>query len=289
VLSRLVSNLIVSQGGRRLVRVEVFPEDVKVQRKLTSGLRAQAGGGVRQAITGLSSDSARRLKFQARNITGMVTLLTLTYPHEFPTDGPTTKNHLRVFCQWLSRQGLGGLWILEFQKRGAPHYHLFLNGRLPYQAINEAWYSIVGSEDPKHLKAGCKVEAIRQPHAMAAYAAKYVAKQEQKDVPEGFEHVGRFWGLFGGVKATPEHVIEGEIGGDGPGPGSPVVCQETGEVLGEVPPGPVQVVRMLRNLMDVQLRKIGRRRRRDNGRFGFTAWGVGGAAARCVPRLCGAT
>lgn len=32
---------------------------------------------------------------------------------------------------------------------------------------------------------------------MSSYAMKYALKQEQKDVPRGYENVGRFWGVYG--------------------------------------------------------------------------------------------
>ncbi|MDZ7808806.1 MAG: hypothetical protein U5K71_17105 [Gracilimonas sp.] len=55
--------------------------------------------------------------------------VTLTYPKRFPSDGVTHKTDLDVFIKRIQRkfgEGLELLWKLEFQKRGAPHYHIIL-------------------------------------------------------------------------------------------------------------------------------------------------------------------
>jgi hypothetical protein len=105
---------------------------------------------------------------------------------------------------------------LEFQKRGAPHYHLFLSS-YPLggvQAVAKAWFRIVGSRDPKHLAwhlgqlsgRSC-LEYVRKPHVASYYATKYAAKQEQKDVPADYANVGRFWGMFGAIRPVWRFVV----------------------------------------------------------------------------------
>jgi hypothetical protein len=109
--------------------------------------------------------------------------------------------------RWLKRKGVAaGSWFLEFQARGAPHFHCYLSG-YPVggvKAVSQAWFSIVGSGDEKHLAwhegklsgRPC-LEWFRVPHAASAYATKYATKQEQKDVPQEYQNVGRFWGCWG--------------------------------------------------------------------------------------------
>ena len=107
------------------------------------------------------------------------------------------------------------IWFLEFQpNRGAPHFHLYL-GQCPMNNIEKgikacahAWFEIVGSGDPKHLKFtlggyGNKpcLEYMRNPHAASYYAVKYVVKADQKDVPDAYTNVGRFWGLWWSFEA----------------------------------------------------------------------------------------
>jgi len=137
-------------------------------------------------------------------------MVTLTYPGEFPSTGTETKEHLRRFLQELQRDDLrritrkpfdpphSAFWFLEFQGRGAPHYHIFTNRPVNKAWCSKRWYEIVNSEDIRHLHAGTRCEELARGRAgTISYASKYAAKQEQKDVPPGFENVGRFWGVYG--------------------------------------------------------------------------------------------
>jgi hypothetical protein len=167
------------------------------------------GGGIRGAVTALSRQAMSRMKLHFRNAPEAAhkAILTLTYPSQYTTDGKEVKRHLDLMKRWLKRKGVAaGSWFLEFQARGAPHFHCYLSG-YPVggvKAVSQAWFSIVGSGDEKHLAwhqgklsgRPC-LEWFRVPHAASAYATKYATKQEQKDVPTEYQNVGRFWGCWG--------------------------------------------------------------------------------------------
>ena len=163
------------------------------------------GRGKRKEITELSNQSAKRGLTTFRALAHhMVATITLTYPAELvgELDGRESKKHLERFIRWVQWEfgkDVVYAWVLEFQKNGNPHYHLMLDRFVPAQAVAERWYTIVGSELEKHLKAGTRVEAIRSKIAVADYLARYLTKMHQKDVPEGFKHVGRFWGYKRGA------------------------------------------------------------------------------------------
>jgi hypothetical protein len=226
---------------------------------------------MRQAVQGFSEDSKRRMLFTFRNVVGLRVLLTLTYPGQFSTDGREVKQDWDNMRRWLSRRGLAGGWFMEFQQRGAPHFHVFLTGEVRKEEVAGAWYRIVDSGDERHLRAGTRVEALREIHAAGAYAAKYLKKQEQKEVPEEFSNVGRFWGLFGGLSVEPVAIVSSDERLD----------TETGEI---VPGRAVQAARVMRRWVNSKRRAAGRRRFRDSGRQGFTAWGGGPAMARYLGR-----
>lgn len=63
---------------------------------------------------------------------GMPAMVTLTYPGEWLSvapDGATVKGHLQAFFKRFERAwGVPwcGVWKLEFQRRGAPHFHLLM-------------------------------------------------------------------------------------------------------------------------------------------------------------------
>jgi hypothetical protein len=197
------------------VEIAIFPRDVRVKQRgryQPPPAVAKAKAKVkRQKIVCLSSKSRRALTFEAGNIEGLTHMLTLTYPADFPTDGRVVKKHLEKLRHWLTRRGIGGLWVLEFQARGAPHFHVWTNGDVDKRELSQIWYAIVGSGDERHLRAGTNVVKLKKAHALSSYAAKYGAKMMQKGVPEGYEDVGRFWGTFGGIKAEAREVITGTL------------------------------------------------------------------------------
>ena len=165
--------------------------------------------GTRNSIATLSEASRKRLLFTLRNTEKQFnTLITLTYPNQFPLDGKTIKRHLHHWLvSWSRRWGSPTyLWFLEFQKRGAAHYHIFVEWDGPglsqlQQWVSRSWYDVVGSEDKKHLRAGTNVEWLRKD--AIGYALKYAAKKRQKTVPPAFSNVGRLWGNSRNVKPAP--------------------------------------------------------------------------------------
>jgi len=186
------------------LEVHTYPSDVVLKIKRLPCEGVMYVGGVRGKINGFSRSSALKLNFLIRNfMSGWKTLLTLTYPADFPLDGKICKGHLRAFLEFLRRAKTRYVWVLEFQRRGAPHYHLLLSSDLDWEIIAQRWYAIVGSEDPKHLRAGTRIERLRTPEKAAWYMSNYVTKQEQKDVPPDFQNVGRFWG----ASRMPRHYV----------------------------------------------------------------------------------
>jgi hypothetical protein len=86
-----------------------------------------------------------------------------------------------------------GVWRLEPQLRGAPHYHLILWGwRIEREWVSRAWWEVVGSGEETHLKAGTNVQQARSHDGAIAYCSKYLGKR-----PPGcqWERPGRWWGL----------------------------------------------------------------------------------------------
>ena len=192
-----------------VVGVTRFRSDLVVTRQDGS---ARNGGGTRKEIGEFSKGSRARLAFVASNTSVTFrTMITLTYPAEYPHDGRTVKRDLRVFLAALRRYtgGCDYLWFLEFQRRGAPHVHILADCVLPtkrehkknfYKWVAFQWYKICGELDPKHLYAGTRTEALRSARGGAHYAVKYARKMEQKTVPADYRNVGRFWGHTKAVK-----------------------------------------------------------------------------------------
>lgn len=162
------------------------------------GGKGRGNPGPRTSITKYTPTSASRLRRYVDNyycdFYGMVTL---TYGQQWPTDGRQVKKHLNAFVErlrrlgWLEEDSL--VWWLEFQARGAPHIHMVVTGWLSRHWVASAWSEITGTP----VESGTRVERLRDPDAAGSYAGKYCAKSEQKEVPPGYENVGRFWGRRG--------------------------------------------------------------------------------------------
>jgi hypothetical protein len=173
-------------------------------RPITSGTKPPIAG--RSNITAFSVRSGARMRRFLRCCDAQYRIMgTLTYPAEFPRSGRVVKAHFRAFVErcrrYHEREGHAGwsiFWFLEFQARGAPHFHFFTNYEIPRDLLALWWYDVVGSGDKRHLLAGTRIEYLRAGRSGAiSYASKYAAKVEQKAVPAGFEDVGRFWGAVG--------------------------------------------------------------------------------------------
>ncbi len=207
------SSVVKDHGRRREGRLtddteadliaEVYNNDVKFRISPRFKKPFVREPNPRGAITRFTNQSRRRLRFLIRNTADMwKVFLTLTYPMAYPASGPETKKHLAAFCAYLRRKKISYIWILEFQKRAAPHYHFILSGYIDKEDVARRWYEIVGSEDPRHLEAGTRIEGVKNPDEVGLYMSSYMSKLDQKAVPRNFHNVGRFWGSTRLLKKT---------------------------------------------------------------------------------------
>jgi len=165
----------------------------------------------RGVISGFSAKSRHRLlKLIATiNFEGHKAIfVTLTYPAEFP-DPMTAKAHCRAFLKRINRMypdvKPAVLWRLEFQERGAPHFHLMFFD-LPFtekDTIQRLWMEVIGVTDTRVFT---RIEFIKSPRQAMHYVAKYMAKRrgfsggfnglpypatDDEDTPQ----LGRLWGI----------------------------------------------------------------------------------------------
>jgi len=128
--------------------------------------------------------------FQDRGVRYRSALVTLTYaPGQAwtPRDISGLTQHYR---DWARSRGipLAGVWVLELQRRGAPHYHLLLflpRGYTPPKPDRQGWWR----------KGSSNCIWARSP---VGYVAKYASKSKQKSgegvaIPKGARmhgHIG---------------------------------------------------------------------------------------------------
>jgi len=177
--------------------------------------------GKRGKIEKFSQSSRRNLawKYSQGPWLGM---LTLTYPTD-PTK-EDAKRHLHAWLQVLARRGLRYLWVLEFQRRGTPHFHVWIDADVAdkircdrlrrsfnWRTLMVAWLRIIGeAKNDKARKVAlhpfswCPWE-IRVGNN---YAAKYADKICQKQLPERYDGFGRWWATTRNVVQTRSVKIE---------------------------------------------------------------------------------
>ena len=161
----------------------------------------------RGKIAVYSEKSKRRYRFLLRNTQKIWSHeLEVGYPADFPMDGNKVKRDIRLLKESLQReyQDIAWTWRLGFQKRNAPHVHFLTDRPVDYKWLARRWYEIVGSGDPKHLKAGTHVDKIKNVGKIINYMVTYMANDKETVVPEGFEDVGRFWGVKRGIVECEE-------------------------------------------------------------------------------------
>ncbi|MDI5937941.1 hypothetical protein QLR68_07060 [Micromonospora sp. DH15] len=166
-------------------------------------------------------------------------MVTLTYPGDWLTvapDGKTAKRHLQALRKRYVKawgEDVTAVWKLEFQRRGAPHFHLLMvpphglsrtpgararssawvgAGQPFRQWLSAVWADIVGHPDPvereRHQLAGTGVDfaeglRVTDPKRVAVYFTKhgsFAAKEYQNCVPAAWQEPGkgpgRFWGYW---------------------------------------------------------------------------------------------
>jgi hypothetical protein len=197
--------------------LQLWPRSIKLVRDFKRQ-NVEPPGDLRGEITGFSQASKRRLKFTASNaFPQLVSQFGMTY-HKTSPDGRTVKRHMDIFRRSISRKfpGVGYLWILEFQTRKTPHYHLFLS--LPHDTpglhkyLAEKWHKIAEPDSKQHLRFHAhKSNFIAWDMGSGSYLCKYLDKEHQKAVPQGFTGVGRFWGNSRGLVPPALEIDMGKI------------------------------------------------------------------------------
>jgi len=126
----------------------------------------------------------------------------LTYGERFPA-AEISKVHFRETMRRLKRShpGLSIIWRLQFQDRGAPHFHFLMWGVsfMPWQTLADTWLDVIGcasAEERAHIFPHCtSLRRAYSGRAAGVYAAKYAGAAKPEPGPE---HCGRRWGVIFG-------------------------------------------------------------------------------------------
>ena len=181
--------------------LQVYKADLKIVKGF-SRPGSQHERAPREAIFEFSASSRKNLLKTCRNSGHHIrSQFCLTFHDTWPADGQELKRQMNVFLTLLRREysDVHYLWVLEFQARTAPHFHLFTDLDVTpenQRFLAETWVTVSGQLDDEV----CLAWHLHDNNFFAwsmvngSYVSKYAEKAEQKDVPENFHNVGRFWG-----------------------------------------------------------------------------------------------
>lgn len=195
----------------------------------------------RKKITVVSKRSLSRLALLVRGTSiKFLSLMTLTYGANFPLSGRNAKRDLNHFLI-ASKRVFGPyehIWVLEFQERGAVHFHIATTLAPPnllereifasiWQGISTPYcwlYCQLDWDGKKFLQgqtlltdkavfevhmSGRSWEPVKKADSLHHYFAKYCTKIRQKKVPIWYSDVGRFWAASQGVTLPDGEVFHG--------------------------------------------------------------------------------
>lgn len=121
----------------------------------------------------------------------------LTYPDDYPTPSQAGLHFSRLRKR-IARAYPNAfvVWRLEYQERGAIHFHLLILGApdMTHHWLRQSWCECTDTDnprDPRH-KNRAYLKPVRNREKWTAYIAKH---QPRQLVPH--DHTGRFWGHFG--------------------------------------------------------------------------------------------
>lgn len=166
----------------------------------------------RATIKDFSSQSRGRLfdLFNKMELRTKVIFITLTYKR-CDTDAETAKQNLFAFIKRLQRRfnktRLSFVWRMEFQERGAVHFHIICFGLpfIPKEKVQSLWGEVTCQHRPF-----TRIEMIFSSKKIMNYVGKYVAKVNPPQ-SGGFnlptylaayqqqhgDEIGRVWGVIG--------------------------------------------------------------------------------------------
>ncbi len=218
--------------------IELYPKTIKVKRPF-NGPAPTPPNRTGTEIRGFSKKARANLRFAASNAPTLASCaqFVATYHDCWPINGKELKRQLNLFLTRLRKQYpfLDYLWITEFQVRNAPHFHIYLNiepSEANRRLIGQIWHEIAGYGDEKHRwwhvdRVERNGQSALIPWDMnAGYICKYLDKEHQKEVPEGFQSVGRWWGTSRGLVPQPDIIRQEDIEDD-----LPQVDVQTGEIF----------------------------------------------------------
>lgn len=207
-------------GGKKPYQYIRGMQRLAFHRSLLEQRKRRQAQRKRGVIENWTYPARRRTNIALRNgMSKMQVEFVLTMPGENPCkDGKKIKKCLDKLESEFRKREINWFWIQEWQKRDAWHGHVCLSKWIIESWLRQTWSRIVLEIHPGISEKGKKdfemfclggyrdnngkprpqVRRIEQKKFYAMYLRKYMGKDENKVVPEGFINPGRFSGWSAG-------------------------------------------------------------------------------------------
>jgi hypothetical protein len=205
-VNALPADRVAVVDGQRIAAELADYELAAVERRAFALARAAmdlSKRGVRGAIYTFSRASRKRLlelcaRFEAKL---KALFLTFTYRQNMQ-DHVAAKRHLDLLLRWLKRKHSESaiLWRMEYQERGAIHFHLLVFDKsfIPASDLTQYWQKITGDDSYPD------VELVRSRRKAIAYVSKYLGKlPDQRGQGNGDAPPAAFFSEDGAATALP--------------------------------------------------------------------------------------
>lgn len=141
--------------------------------------------------------------------------ITLTYHDNFPVEKEKFKADIKYYLDRLKHvfPEIRYLWKLEFQKRGAPHFHLMTffpkyykieDYSIFFLCIRKSWFDRSGCSCVSCMKRAVDIRPISSYRSASSYLGKYMAKVDDDLI---IDFPGRFWGKSADLPIQEEILI----------------------------------------------------------------------------------
>lgn len=208
----------------RLAEVQIYRNMVRVS---VNGKHPPHLQHTKRGLISLIFDGKRRKRmldcmncWRVPNIN--LVFMHLTYPAEYPLDWRIWKDDLKRFKAALLRKwpDAQGVWKLELQQRGAPHFHMIIDTLEPVaikrmrQWVDACWARIAHQNDQYQGKYACRVEICWSVRHAMNYCGKYMTKKGSNPIDDDGViltsadlngTMGRMWGKIGVLNCDPEY------------------------------------------------------------------------------------
>lgn len=187
-------------------KVTVTPHGIKAGRSAGMNRKPVKRGKSK----GWTASTSRRnrdflMSIDPVNLTGQAVSASLTLGPDAVITPSDMQRMREAFFERLRREGVvRHHWVMEFQRRGAPHLHMIIYFPAdwpkgdPARAVNWHWTEV--TRDTSSLHTGQHIEPVHALGGWLHYLAKHGARSAehiQRICPEGWENPGRMWGKSG--------------------------------------------------------------------------------------------